>query len=153
VLQSSAFENLIVSFLAEGVFQKFQDLKLVCLESGFTWLPTLIWRSSKTWRGVRTEVPWLDRVPSEIIRERIRLTLQPVDAPRDPKILNRILEQIACDDMLLFSTDYPHSQFDGEDVLPDGLSDDLIRKIAIDNPLAAFPRLASAHVGQKEIVQ
>jgi predicted TIM-barrel fold metal-dependent hydrolase len=148
VLQSSAFENLIVSFLAEGVFQKFQDLKLICMESGFTWLPTLIWRSSKTWRGVRTEVPWLDRVPSEIIRERIRLTLQPVDAPRDPKILNRILEQIACDDMLLFSTDYPHSQFDGEDALPDGLSDDLIRKITIDNPLAAFPRLASAQANR-----
>jgi hypothetical protein len=40
--------------------------------------------------------------------------------------------------------------------LPDGLSDALIRKIAIDNPLAAFPRLASADAGQRskqEIVQ
>lgn len=143
MLQSSAFENLIVGFLAEGVFQKFPGLKLVCMESGFTWMPTFLWRTSKTWRGVRTEVPWLDRVPAEIIREHVRLTLQPVDAPRDPKILNKIFEQIACDDMIVYSSDYPHGHFDGDNGLPEGLSHELLRKIAIDNPRAAFPRLAT----------
>ena len=36
----------------------------------------------------------------------------------------RTLEHIGSDDMLLFSTDYPHWQFDGDDVLPDGLPAD-----------------------------
>ena len=43
--------------------------------------------------------------------------------------------------MLLFSTDYPHWHFDGEDVLPDGLSQETIRRLAIDNALDTFPRL------------
>jgi uncharacterized protein len=142
VAQSSAFESQLVSFLAEGVFQKFPALRLVLLESGFTWLPNLLWRTSKTWRGVRSEVPWIDRAPAEIIRERVRLTLQPVDAPTgDPATLGRTLEHIGSDRMLLFSTDYPHWHFDGDDVLPDGLSDDTIRRIMIDNPLETYPRL------------
>ena len=44
----------------------------------------------------------------------------------------------------MFSTDYPHWQFEGEDALPDGLSDATIRKILIDNPLATYPRLRAA---------
>ena len=50
----------------------------------------------------------------------------------------------ASDDLLLFSTDYPHWQFDGDKVLPDGLSDAMIAKILVDNPLAAYPRLREA---------
>jgi uncharacterized protein len=145
VAQSAAFESQLLSFLAEGVFQKFPKLKVVLLESGFTWLPTLLWRTGKTWRGVRPEVPWIDRPPAEIIRDQVRLTLQPVDAPRhDPQILVRTLEHIGSDRMLLFSTDYPHWHFDGEDVLPDGLSDEVVRKLLVDNPLETYPRLQEA---------
>ena len=43
------------------------------------------------------------------------------------------------DELLLFSTDYPHWQFDGEEALPEGLSPDLVRKIMIDNPHATYP--------------
>ena len=142
VAQSSAFENQLVSFLTEGVFQKFPTLKLVLIESGFTWLPPLLWRTGKLWRGVRPEVPWLDRPPAEIIREHVRLTLQPVDAPaNDPERLKRTLDHLGSDRMLLFSTDYPHWQFDGDEVLPDGLSDETLQRLLIDNPLETYRRL------------
>lgn len=143
ISQSAAFQNLIISFLAEGVFQKFPELTLVCLESGFTWMPTLLWRAAKTWRGVRTEVPWIDRNPAHIVRERVKLSLRPFDAPREPAIIARIFEQIDCPDMMVFSTDYPHWHFEGLEALPDGLAPALIDKILFDNPLAAFPRLAA----------
>ncbi len=61
VLQATAFEDTLVSFLAEGVFQKFPGIKLVLMESGFTWLPALLWRTNRGWRGMRTETPWIDR--------------------------------------------------------------------------------------------
>jgi predicted TIM-barrel fold metal-dependent hydrolase len=43
--------------------------------------------------------------------------------------------------MLLFSTDYPHWHFDGDDALTAGLPAALRQKICIDNPLATYPRL------------
>jgi predicted TIM-barrel fold metal-dependent hydrolase len=141
VANSAAFENQLVSLLAEGVFQKFPRLKVVLIESGFTWLPTLLWRTNKGWRGVRAEVPWLDRPPAEIVREHVRFTLQPVDAPADPAKLTATLEHIGSDRVLLFSTDYPHWHFDGEDVLPDGLSDGMLRRLLVDNALETYPRL------------
>jgi uncharacterized protein len=143
ILQGGAFEDTLVSFLAEGVFQKFPDLKVVLMESGFTWLPTLLWRTNRSWRGVRTEVPWIDRAPADIVRDRVRFTLQPVDAP-NADVLNRVMDHVRSDELILFSTDYPHWQFDGEEALPDGLSDATIRKILIDNPLATYPRLRGA---------
>jgi predicted TIM-barrel fold metal-dependent hydrolase len=144
VVSSGAFESQLLSLIAEGVFQKFPTLKFVLIESGFTWLPTLMWRTTKTWRGVRPEVPWIDRPPAEIIREHVRFTLQPVDAPEDSDKLVRTLHHIGSEKMVLFSTDYPHWQFDGEDVLPDGLDDGALRKMLIDNPLDTYPRLRDA---------
>jgi predicted TIM-barrel fold metal-dependent hydrolase len=140
IAQSSAFENQLVSFVTEGVFQKFPKLKLVLIESGFTWLPSLLWRTGKLWRGVRPEVPWLERSPAEIIRDHVRLTLQPIDAP-DRDMLERTLDHIGSDRMLLFSTDFPHWQFDGDEVLPAGLSDETVRRTMLDNPLETYPRL------------
>ena len=142
VAQSAAFESQLLSFLAEGVFQQFPTLRVVLIESGFSWLPNLLWRTSKSWRGMRAEVPWIDRSPAEIIREHIRVTLQPVDTPRDDSAkLSQTLEHIGSDRMLLFSTDYPHWQFDGDDVLPNTLSAETVRRILIDNPLETYPRL------------
>ena len=61
---------------------------------------------------------------------------------RTRRALDRIIDQIACDEMLLFASDYPHWQFDGDDpMLPPGLHPELIRKMRYDNPMATYPRL------------
>lgn len=142
VAQSAAFEAVLLSLIAEGVFKKFTSLKVVLAESGVTWLPQFLWRNDKVWRGVRPEVPWIDRVPREIVYDHVRLTLQPFDAPADPQIVSKVIEHLGSDDILLFSTDYPHWHFDGGDVLPEGLPETSIRKLMIDNPLATYARLS-----------
>ena len=63
VLRSHAFQADLLSLVHEGAFAKFPRLRVVLLESGFTWLPNFMWRANKTWRGVRAEVPWVDRPP------------------------------------------------------------------------------------------
>lgn len=139
--QAIGFHNLLTSLVCEGVFAKFPEIKVVLIESGVTWLPAHLWRLTKFWRGLRADIPWVDRPPSEIVRDHVRLTLQPVDAPLDPDALERIIEHMGSDEMLLFSTDYPHWQYDGEEVLPEGLSADLVKKMMIDNPLTTYTRL------------
>jgi len=141
VNQAQSFQSALTSLICEGVFNKFPALKVVLLESGFTWLPAHLWRLTKFWRGLRMEIPWVDRAPADIVRSNVRLSLQPVDGPPDAASLNRLFEHMQSDDLLLFSTDYPHWQFDGTAALPDGLPADLVRKIMRENPLETYPRL------------
>jgi predicted TIM-barrel fold metal-dependent hydrolase len=146
VSNTHSFESQLLSLVHEGVFGKFQELRIVLLESGVTWLPGLMWRAVKTWRGVRAEIPWVRESPAELIRRHVRLTVQPIDKPPEASDLERVIEQIGSDDMLLFSTDYPHWQFEGDAPLPEGIPSRLIEKITTDNPLATYSRL-------KEMVQ
>jgi predicted TIM-barrel fold metal-dependent hydrolase len=141
ISQAQAFQNQLVSLIAEGVFVKFPGLRVVLIESGFSWMPSFMMRADKTWRGLRSEAPWLDRPPSAIIRDHVRMTLQPVDGPPDPAPLRSILRHIGSDQMLLFSTDYPHWQFEGMDAIPPCLDASELDHIARSNPLATYPRL------------
>ncbi len=140
VANSQLFEDQLLSLVSNGVFTKFPDLKFVLIESGVSWLPGFIWRAIKTWRGVRAEVPWVKQSPGEIIRNNIRMTMQPFDAP-DADTVAHVVEQIDSDDMLLFSSDYPHWQFEGDAIVPQGVPESLLRKMRTDNPLATYPRL------------
>jgi hypothetical protein len=142
--QSQGFQAQVASLVCEGVFVKFPKLKVVLLESGVTWLPAFLWRLSKFWRGVRLEVPWIDRSPAEIVREHVRLTIQPFDGPDDPAAVARLIEHMKSDDMLLFSSDFPHWQFDGDDIMPAGIPAKLHGRIRRDNALATYSRLATA---------
>src|SRR5580698_2609519 len=141
VNQATAFQSQLTSLIAEGVFAKFPNLTVVLMESGVTWLPAYLWRLTKFWKGLRSEIPWVSDPPGSIVRDRVRLTLQPFDAPPDDGGIMRLMDQIGSDDMLLFSTDYPHWQFDGLAAMPAGIDRMLAKKIMADNPLRTYVRL------------
>jgi hypothetical protein len=141
VNQATAFQSQLTSLIAEGVFAKFPTLTVVLMESGVSWLPAWMWRLTKFWKGLRSEIPWVSDPPASIVRDRVRLTLQPFDAPPDAASVTRLMEHIGSDEMLLFSTDYPHWQYDGDAALPPGLPQSAARKMMVDNPLATYPRL------------
>ena len=123
------------------MFAKFPSLTVVLMESGVSWLPAYLWRLTKFWKGLRSEIPWVADPPGSIVREGVRLTLQPFDAPPDAASVTRLMEHIGSDEMLLFSTDYPHWQFYGTDALPEGLDAGLAHKIMVENPLRTYVRL------------
>jgi predicted TIM-barrel fold metal-dependent hydrolase len=126
--------------ITEGVFTKYPGLKVILIESGVSWSTPFLWRLTKFWRGMRSEVPWIDRPPWEIFRDHIRMTITPLDAPDSAEVVSKLCDQLHSDDILLYSSDYPHWQFDGDEVLPAGLPKDLRDKIMLDNPLATYPR-------------
>jgi predicted TIM-barrel fold metal-dependent hydrolase len=133
---AQVFQTQILSLVVEGVFDRFPDLRMAMVEGGWTWLPSLMWRIDKDWKGLRREVPWNTDPPTRYIRERMRFTLQPMDAPENPHHLLQIIDQLGSDDLLMFSTDYPHWQFDSPDqALPAGLSPAQRSKILRENAL------------------
>lgn len=131
---SHIFQSHLISLIVEGVFAEFPDLRLVLAASGITWLPSLMWRLDKEWKGLRREIPWVKRLPSDYIRQHVRFTLTPFDAPPNAVQLEHILEQIGSDEMILFSTDYPHRYYESVgDALPTGLPVELENKILFEN--------------------
>lgn len=103
--------GVFTSMVLEGVFERFPTLKLVLVEGGFAWVPPLCWRLDRHWQRMKSEVPHLKRPPSEYIRQHIWYTTQPMEEPENPGDLPRIIDWIGWD-RLLFSTDYPHWDFD-----------------------------------------
>jgi hypothetical protein len=141
--QSQGFQSQVASLICEGALAKHPALKVVLLESGVTWVPGFLWRFAKFWRGLRTEVPWVDRPPDEIMRDQFRLTMQPLDVPDTPDDVERAIAHLRSDDVLLYASDFPHWQFDGDDVMPAGIPKGLHRKILVENPLATYNRLTN----------
>jgi predicted TIM-barrel fold metal-dependent hydrolase len=109
------------------------------IEGGFTWMPSFMWRFDKEWKGLRREIPWNQQLPSEYIRQHIRLTTQPLDEPPTAEQMLQIIDQLGSDEMLMFATDYPHWQFDSpEEALPAYLPESLTRKILAENARAFY---------------
>ncbi len=136
---AQVFQSQLMSLVVEGVFAQFPTLRIVMAEGGWTWLPAFFWRLDKEWKGLRFEIPWVKTFPSDIIRQHVRFTLQPIDAPPDPILLTQTTEQLESEELLLFSTDYPHWHFDNSgEALPPNLSESLRRKIMGENARAFY---------------
>jgi predicted TIM-barrel fold metal-dependent hydrolase len=101
-------QSNVSSLIFEGVFERYPTLKVAFAEFGFSWLLSLIWRMDKGWKELRIETPWVKQLPSEYIRSNIRFTTQPLDEPERMKDLKSLIEMINGDQILMFSSDYPH---------------------------------------------
>ena len=127
-------QGLITSMVVEGVFEQFPDLKVVLVEGGVAWAPALKWRLDKHWKRLKSEAPHLKRLPSEYIHDHFWFTTQPLDEPQADSDLVEAFEQVGVD-RIMFSTDYPHWDFD-EPLFVLGkvrLGDDKLQRIFLDN--------------------
>lgn len=136
---SQVFQSQLINLITSGVFDRFPTLRVTLLESGVSWLPSLMWRLDKEWKGLRREVPWVRHLPSEYIRKHVRLTMWPFDAPKNSSQTKDIIEQLGSDDLLLFATDFPH-QYDNQDEKQfwDHVPREMAMKIKTENARAFY---------------
>jgi uncharacterized protein len=118
---SLSFQAHLVSLLTEGVFERFPGLRIVLVEGGVAWLAPLMWRLDAYWKALRSDIPWVRKPPSEYLRDHVRLATQPLERPDDDRHLLSVLEMVDAERVLMFSSDYPHWDF--------------------DSPVRAFPKL------------
>jgi predicted TIM-barrel fold metal-dependent hydrolase len=135
---ATAAQITVTSFIMEGVFERYPDLKVVLIECGFGWLPALGWRLDKHWKRLKEEVPHLKKAPSEYIREHFWVTTQPMEETEEPEHLRDVMNWIGMD-RIMFSSDYPHWDFDDPFVsLPPFLTDQQRRMIYADNARSLY---------------
>lgn len=122
----------LLSMIAEGVFEKFPELRVAFLETGFTCLPGLMWRMNKEWKGLRRDVPWINQPPSQTIRERVRFSTAPLDAGPVAE-LARIIDWLGSDEVLMFASDYPHAYDEPAALLLDALAPESRQSVMSEN--------------------
>jgi uncharacterized protein len=131
-------QGTVASLVFEGVFERFPGLKVVLIEGGFAWAPALCWRMDKAWQRLRSETPHVKRPPSEYVREHVWFTTQPIEEPEHPEHLADIMEWVGWD-RLMFSTDYPHWDFDDpQQVFRFKVADDKKAMVLRDNAKALY---------------
>jgi predicted TIM-barrel fold metal-dependent hydrolase len=101
----------VVSLIMEGVFERYPDLKVVMIEAGFGWMPSLGWRMDKNWKRLREDVPHVKQAPSETMRQHLWVSTQPMEESEEPDHLLDMMGWVGWD-RIMFATDYPHWDFD-----------------------------------------
>lgn len=101
----------MTNLVYNGIPERFPDLKLIFMESGVAWLPFMVGRLDNEYRLRSSEAPLLTRMPSEYIRE-FFYTSQPIERFDDPDHMRMVFELFSGETQLLYSSDYPHQDFD-----------------------------------------
>jgi len=108
---SHSMPTQAASLILEGVFDRYPLLKVVMIEGGFAWVPTLGWRLDATWSKMRSEIPDLKLKPSDYLKRNMWFATQPMEEPEKPRHLRQVFEWIGWD-RLVYSSDYPHWDYD-----------------------------------------
>ena len=111
--------NLVhmTNWVLNGLPERFPKLKTIWLESGLAWIPFLMQRLDHEYMMRTSEAPLLRKVPSEYMRE-MYYTSQPMETDH-PKALELTFEMIHAETQLLYSSDWPHWDFDPPSVIFD----------------------------------
>ncbi len=118
-LNYEAYHAHVASLVYSGIFDRLPNLKIVLEEGGIGWMPSLLWRLDRSWKSMREHVPHMTRKPSEVVKEHFWFTTQPLDEPNESLYLVEMFEHLGMDDHILYSSDYPHHDFDAPDrILP-----------------------------------
>ena len=123
-----------VSLICEGVFEKFPKFHFLFIEHDFFWIPGLMWHMDGDWKGLRDYTPWVKRLPSEYLREHIRIGSQPLPNTPTPGDLKTLLDWTHADEIMVFASDYPHWDWDEPRGFLAGYDEAYRQRIMLDNP-------------------
>lgn len=99
----------VASWIAHGTFEKFPALKVLLLETGLAWLPHFMWRLDSHESAFRAESEYVKQRPSDYVRQHIKFSTQPFElTPRKSQLIELFEALGGVEDLLCFSSDWPH---------------------------------------------
>lgn len=115
-----SFCNIIhmTNMIVNGIPERFPGLKLLWVESGLAWIPFLMQRLDNEYLMRTSECPLLTRMPSDYMREMYYST-QPMERTASTGMMRESFEMMNAENSLLYSSDYPHWDFDVPSVIYD----------------------------------
>lgn len=132
----------LTTMITRGVPERFPDLDFIFQEAGIGWIPYMMRRLDHEYSAKREDAPMLEQMPSDYIRDQFYFTSQPVEGTDDPKYVQDMVRLFDGETNLMFSSDYPHFDFDHSSALLDVLraefDDDEIANIYGETALSVY---------------
>ncbi len=100
----------MTNWIVNGLPERFPKLKIIWVESGLAWVPFMMQRLDHEYLMRQSDAPLLKRLPSEYMRE-MYYTSQPLEAT-NMELLAATFKAVHADTQLLYSSDWPHWDFD-----------------------------------------
>jgi Predicted metal-dependent hydrolase of the TIM-barrel fold len=100
----------VTNWLINAMPERFPKIKMLWVESGLAWIPFLMQRLDHEVLMRPSEAPGLKRLPSEYMRE-MYYTTQPMERT-DMKLLESSMYSFNAETQLLYSSDWPHWDWD-----------------------------------------
>lgn len=133
LLQQPTLSHL-ASFVVHGTFEKFPKLKVMVVETGLAWIPNFFWRLDKYLPEMRAESAWVQQRPSDYIRQHVKFSTQPFELTPHKEQLVELFEAVGgMEDLLCFSSDYPHWDADDPFYVASRLPESWLPKIFSKN--------------------
>jgi hypothetical protein len=108
----------MTNWVINGLPERFPKLKVLWIESGLTWAYCLMQRLDHSYMMRTSDCPSCKRKPSEYMRE-MYYSSQPMEVPDDLSILEATFKMINAENRLVWSSDYPHWDFDLPSIIYD----------------------------------
>ena len=100
----------LTNWVINGMGERFPKLPVIWIESGLAWIPFLMQRLDHEYMLRPSECPLLKKKPSDYMRD-MYYSSQPMEI-QDMGALECTFRMINADTQLLYSSDYPHWDFD-----------------------------------------
>jgi predicted TIM-barrel fold metal-dependent hydrolase len=124
----------LVSWICAGTFVRNPDLRVVFLEGGFLWYRPVVTRLAHRWREKSADLADATKDPLTCVRDHVRFASQPLESADPEEDVAGLLIEADGAEVLVFSSDYPHFDYDHpKRVLPQGIDDATRRRIMCDN--------------------
>ncbi len=127
-----------VSLIAEGVFEKYPNLKVMFDEVDQFWAVGLMWHMDADWKSLRDQTPWVKLKPSEYVRRNIRIGSQPMLEPENPEQFFQMLDMLHADETLVYASDWPHWDWDDPATTFPKLPEHLHKRVFAENAREMF---------------
>lgn len=100
----------LTNWVVNGMGERFPQLPVIWIEAGLAWIPFLMQRLDHEYMLRTSECPLLKKKPSEYMRQ-MYYSSQPMEI-QDMQALECTFRMINAETQLLYSSDYPHWDFD-----------------------------------------
>jgi uncharacterized protein len=108
----------MTNILLNGIPERFPGIRFIFIEAGIAYLPFMIARFDNEYLMRSSEAPLLTRMPGDYIRD-FYFSSQPLERLDNPDHMRTFLEMTNAENRLLYSSDYPHQDFDLPSVIWD----------------------------------